>query len=55
LAKAKDAGSGADVMVVQWLRFGSGGFLRMIGIARADAWTEMFARLRAVRDSVATN
>jgi len=29
--------------------------LRMIGIARADAWTEMFARLRAVRDSVATN
>lgn len=55
LAKAKDSGTGADVMVVQWLRFGSGGFLRMIGIARADAWPEMFGRLRAVRDSVATN
>jgi hypothetical protein len=55
LAKAKDAGSGADVMVVQWLRFGSGGFLRMIGIARADAWPEMFGRLRAVRDSVGIN
>lgn len=55
LAKAKDAGSGADVMVVQWLRFGSGGFLRMIGIARADAWPEMFGRLRAVRDSIAIN
>jgi hypothetical protein len=55
LAKAKDAGTGADVMVVQWLRFGSGGFLRMIGIARTDAWPEMFGRLRAVRDSVATN
>ena len=55
LAKAKDAGSGADVMVVQWLRFGSGGFVRMIGIARADAWPEMFGRLRAVRDSVAAN
>jgi hypothetical protein len=55
LAKAKDAGTGADVMVVQWLRFGAGGFLRMIGIARADAWSEMFARLRTVRDSVATN
>ncbi len=53
LAKAKDAGTGADVIVVQWLRFGSGGFLRMIGIARADAWPEMFGRLRAVRDSVA--
>lgn len=55
LAKAKDAGSGAEVMVVQWLRFGSGGFLRMIGIARADAWPEMFGRLRAVRDGITTN
>jgi hypothetical protein len=55
LAKAKDAGSGADVMVVQWLRFGTGGFLRMIGIARAEVWPETFTRLRAVRDSVATN
>ena len=55
LAKAKDAGTGADVMVVQWLRFGSGGFLRMIGIARADVWLEMFGRLRTVRDSVAAN
>jgi hypothetical protein len=55
LAKAKDAGTSADVMVVQWLRFGSGGFLRMIGIARADAWPAMFGRLRAVRDSVAAN
>jgi hypothetical protein len=52
LAKAKDAGTGTDVMVVQWLRFGSGGFLRMIGVARADTWTEMFGRLRSVRDSV---
>ena len=55
LAKAKDAGTGTVVMVVLWLRFGSGGFLRMIGIARAEAWPEMFGRLRAVRDSVATN
>jgi hypothetical protein len=52
LAKAKDSGTGTDVMVVQWLRFGSGGYLRMIGIARTDAWPEMFGRLRTVRDSV---
>jgi hypothetical protein len=52
LAKAKDSSTGNDVMVVQWLRFGSGGYLRMIGIARADAWPEVFGRLRAVRDSV---
>ncbi len=36
LAKAKDGQTDTDVMVVQWLRFGSGGFLQMIGIARAD-------------------
>jgi hypothetical protein len=52
LAKGKDAGTGTDVMVVQWLRFGSGGYLRMVGIARADSWPEMFSRLRSVRDSV---
>jgi hypothetical protein len=52
MAEAKDARSGADVMVVQWLRFGSGGFLQMTGIARADAWTSTLSRLRAVRDSI---
>ena len=55
LAKAKDAGTGTDVMVVQWLRFGSGGFMRMIGIARTEAWPEMLGRLRTVRDSIAAN
>ena len=52
MAEAKDTRSGADVMVVQWLRFGSGGFLQMTGIARTDAWTSTLSRLRAVRDSV---
>ena len=52
MAEAKDTRSGADVMVVQWLRFGSGGFLQMTGIGRADVWTSMLSRLRAVRDSI---
>jgi hypothetical protein len=52
LAKAKDAQSDADVMVVQWLRFGGGGFMQMIGIARAEAWPDVFNRMRAVRDSI---
>jgi hypothetical protein len=39
-------------MVVQWLRFGGGGYLQMIGVARADTWTATLARLRTVRDSV---
>jgi hypothetical protein len=52
LAEANDARSGADVMVVQWLRFGSGGYLQMIGVAPAAGWTRVLARLRTVRDSV---
>jgi hypothetical protein len=55
LAKAKDAQTGNDVMVVQWLRFGTGGFIRMIAIARADGWVETYNRLRTVRDSIETN
>jgi hypothetical protein len=52
LAKAKDAQSDTDVKVVQWLRFGTAGFLQMVGIVRADAWQTEFNRLRAVRDSI---
>jgi hypothetical protein len=52
MAQAKDAGTNADIMVAQWLRFGSGGFMQMIGIGRADNWTATLARLRTVRDSV---
>ncbi len=52
MAEAKDVRTGTDLMVVQWLRFGSGGYLQMVGIAPADAWTGTLARLRTVRDSV---
>ena len=52
MAEAKDARTGTDVRVIQWLRFGGGGYLQMVGIARADSWTSVFARLRTVRDSV---
>jgi hypothetical protein len=52
MAQAKDAGTSADIMVVQWLRFGAGGFMQMIGIGHADTWTATLARMRTVRDSV---
>jgi hypothetical protein len=52
LAKAKDDKTGADIMVVQWLRFGTGAFMQMVGIARAEVWSDEFPRLRTVRDSV---
>ncbi len=52
MAQAKDVHGGGDVMVVQWLLFGSGGYLRMTAVAPAKNWTSTLARLRAVRDSV---
>ena len=52
MADAKDARTGADVRVVQWLRFGGGGFCRWLESAPTDRWTSVLARLRTVRDSV---
>ena len=52
MAEAQDVRSGADVRVIQWLRFGGGGYLQMVGIGGADSWTTVLARLRTVRDSV---
>jgi hypothetical protein len=52
MAQAKDTGTDADLMVAQWLRFGTGGFMQIVGIARAGVWTSELARLRTVRDSI---
>jgi hypothetical protein len=52
MAEAKDAKSDNDVKIVQWVRFGSGAYLRFLGIARADDWSDAFPRFRTARDSV---
>jgi hypothetical protein len=44
--------AGNPVTVVQWIRFGGSGFLRVVGVAPTDQWDAMFPRFRAVRDSV---
>jgi hypothetical protein len=49
-AEGKDAKSDAPMKLVQWIRFGNGAFIRFVGIARTDAWSEAFPRFRAVRD-----
>ena len=54
MADAKDVRTGANVKVVQWLRFGAGGYMQMVGIAPADGWVDALARMRAVRDSLDT-
>jgi hypothetical protein len=38
--------------LVQWVRFGSGGFLRIVGVGRKDDWNALFTRFRAVRDGI---
>jgi hypothetical protein len=51
-----DGTSGRDntqVTVVQWLRFGGQGALRVIGSAPRDQWEKAFPRFREVRDSIA--
>lgn len=44
----------SDVMIVQWMRFSGGGFIRMVGVAPKQQWNETFTRFRAVRDGIDT-
>jgi hypothetical protein len=44
--------SGQPVNLVQWVRFGSGGFLRVVGVAGIEAWDAQFTRFRAIRDGI---
>lgn len=43
---------GGAITLVQWLRFGTAGFLRVVGIAPQSDWDKMFNRFRALRDGV---
>jgi hypothetical protein len=52
-AVANDVKSNQPVKLVQWVRFGSGVVIRMVGVARADQWSSAFTQFRAVRDGVA--
>jgi hypothetical protein len=52
IAEAKDDPSTTPITMVQWLRFGPGRFLHMFGLARTDAWQDVFMRMRTVRDGI---
>jgi hypothetical protein len=52
IANARDATSGTALTVVQWLRFGGGAFLQLVGIARAENWKDAYPRFRTVRDGI---
>jgi hypothetical protein len=52
LADAKDATGASPLTVVQWLRFGGGGYMQIVGIARTDGWKDAYPRFRSVRDGI---
>jgi hypothetical protein len=51
-ALGKDAQTGAEIEIVQWLRFGTGAYLRILGLAPKEQWASAFTRFRAVRDGL---
>ena len=48
--ESRTSAPGDDLVMVQWLRFGSGGVVQMFGIARKDQWADgAAAHARAAR------
>lgn len=45
---------GKPITLVQWLRFGSGGFMRIVAVAPKEEWDTLFPRFRALRDGIDT-
>jgi hypothetical protein len=43
---------GTKLEVVQWMRFGGSGFLRIVGVVHKDDLDKRFPRFRAVRDGI---
>ncbi|HET9903663.1 MAG TPA: hypothetical protein VFQ27_08200 [Xanthobacteraceae bacterium] len=52
LAEAKDTKTETELTAVQWLRFGTGTLLRIVGIARKEDWPGLYQRFRQVRDGI---
>ncbi|HKS64976.1 MAG TPA: hypothetical protein VJT13_24970 [Xanthobacteraceae bacterium] len=50
VAESEDGRTRDPLMTVQWLRFGNGGVIQMLGIARKDQWADVLPRMRALRD-----
>lgn len=53
IAESEDDRTKDPLMMVQWLRFGTGGLTQMFGMARKDQWAEVLPRMRALRDGFA--
>ena len=52
VAEARNAATGTEMSLVQWIRFGPGRYLHMYGAGPRDGWGPMFTRMRTVRDGI---
>jgi hypothetical protein len=52
MARGRDGGGGDEITIVQWIRFGGGAYVHMVGVARTDGWLEAYSRFRKVRDGI---
>jgi hypothetical protein len=53
VAESEDTHTRDPLMIVQWLRFGTGSVVQMFGMARKDQWADVLPRMRALRDGFA--
>jgi hypothetical protein len=52
MARGRDGGSGDEITIVQWLRFGGSAYIHLIGVSRTEGWSQAYARFRQVRDGI---
>jgi hypothetical protein len=52
MARGKDARTGTDFTIVQWIRFGGSAYVQFVGTAPSATWTGAYARFRQVRDGI---
>jgi hypothetical protein len=50
--EGQSAADNSDVVIVQWMRFGGSGFVRMVGISPKATWLDNFTRFRQIRDGI---
>lgn len=51
--RAQGTGPAGDpVSMVQWIRFGASGYLRIVAVSPTDKWEQSFTRFRAIRDGI---
>lgn len=55
MAAGKDMATDADVKVVQWIRFGTNAYLRMLAIVKQADFADAYPKFRAIRDGIDTH